>query len=91
MAMATETRKARMPPAFAEPHPQARSSRALRHQTDACERCDLYRNATQTVFGEGPSEARGVLVGEQPGDQEDIHEREVLGPWMNSPRNAAES
>jgi DNA polymerase len=53
---------------------------ALRHQADACERCDLYRDATQTVFGEGPSEARVVLVGEQPGDQEDTAGKPFVGP-----------
>ncbi len=37
-----------------------------------CTRCPLYRNATQTVFGEGPAGASLMLVGEQPGDQEDL-------------------
>lgn len=78
--MPTATRKAQVPPAFAEPHPRARSLSALRHQAEACERCDLYRDATQIVFGEGPSEARVVLVGEQPGDQEDIAGRPFVGP-----------
>lgn len=46
----------------------------------ACTRCPLYRNATQTVFGEGPAGARLLLVGEQPGDREDIAGRPFVGP-----------
>lgn len=42
---------------------------ALRAAAQGCEGCDLYRHATQTVFGEGPPKARVVMVGEQPGDQ----------------------
>jgi len=45
-----------------------------------CRRCPLYRNATQTVFGEGPADARLMLVGEQPGDQEDVAGRPFVGP-----------
>lgn len=45
-----------------------------------CERCPLYRNATQTVFGEGPVGALIILVGEQPGDQEDRVGRPFVGP-----------
>ncbi len=45
-----------------------------------CEACPLYRNATQTVFGEGPRAARLMLVGEQPGDQEDLKGRPFVGP-----------
>jgi uracil-DNA glycosylase family protein len=45
-----------------------------------CEACPLYRNATQTVFGEGPVSARLLLVGEQPGDQEDLKGRPFVGP-----------
>lgn len=45
-----------------------------------CTRCPLYRNATQTVFGEGPAGARLMLVGEQPGDQEDFAGRPFVGP-----------
>ncbi|MEC4589946.1 MULTISPECIES: UdgX family uracil-DNA binding protein [Nitrospirillum] len=45
-----------------------------------CRRCDLYRDATQVVFGEGPVDARLVLVGEQPGDQEDKAGRPFVGP-----------
>lgn len=80
MVNVTEARTARMPPVFAEPHPQERSLTALRRQADACERCDLYKHATQTGFGEGPSKARVILVGEQPGDHEDIAGRPFVGP-----------
>ena len=45
-----------------------------------CTRCDLYKNATQTVFGEGPADAHMMLVGEQPGDQEDLTGRPFVGP-----------
>jgi uracil-DNA glycosylase len=45
-----------------------------------CTRCDLYKNATQTVFGEGPADAALMLVGEQPGDQEDLAGRPFVGP-----------
>jgi DNA polymerase len=45
-----------------------------------CRGCDLYRNATQTVFGKGPATARAVLVGEQPGDQEDLQGAPFVGP-----------
>jgi DNA polymerase len=46
----------------------------------ACRRCDLWQHATQTVFGEGPLDARLMLVGEQPGDQEDLAGRPFVGP-----------
>ena len=45
-----------------------------------CTRCDLYRYATQTVFGEGPLDAKIVFVGEKPGDQEDLAGRPFVGP-----------
>ncbi len=45
-----------------------------------CARCDLYKYATQTVFGEGPLDAKIVFVGEQPGDQEDLAGRPFVGP-----------
>jgi len=53
---------------------------ALRDEAAHCTRCPLYKDATQTVFGEGPSDARVVMVGEQPGDQEDIQGRPFVGP-----------
>jgi uracil-DNA glycosylase family protein len=45
-----------------------------------CTRCSLYKNATQMVFGEGPADASLMLVGEQPGDQEDLQGRPFVGP-----------
>jgi DNA polymerase len=53
---------------------------SLRSAAACCEGCDLYRNATQTVFGEGPQQARYMLVGEQPGDQEDRQGHPFVGP-----------
>jgi DNA polymerase len=52
----------------------------LRKEAASCTRCDLYRHATQTVFGEGPAHADIVLVGEQPGDQEDLAGKPFVGP-----------
>jgi uracil-DNA glycosylase len=45
-----------------------------------CKACDLWKNATQTVFGEGSPDARIVFVGEQPGDREDLSGRPFVGP-----------
>jgi DNA polymerase len=45
-----------------------------------CQRCDLWKHATQTVFGEGPADAPMMLIGEQPGDQEDLAGRPFVGP-----------
>ena len=45
-----------------------------------CTRCDLYKCGTQTVFGEGPLDAKILFVGEQPGDQEDLAGRPFVGP-----------
>jgi uracil-DNA glycosylase family protein len=53
---------------------------SLRARAARCTACPLYRNATQTVFGEGPSTARVVLVGEQPGDKEDLAGHPFVGP-----------
>jgi len=57
-----------------------RSLKALRAAEDECTRCPLYKNATQTVFGEGPVHAAVVFVGEQPGDQEDLAGKPFVGP-----------
>jgi uracil-DNA glycosylase family protein len=53
---------------------------ALRKAAAGCRGCDLYKDATQTVFGEGPEDARIVMVGEQPGDREDVAGRPFVGP-----------
>jgi len=52
----------------------------LRVEARSCTRCDLYKNATQTVFGEGPADASLMLIGEQPGDQEDLAGLPFVGP-----------
>ena len=53
---------------------------ALAEEAAHCTRCHLYKHATQTVFGEGPSRARIMMVGEQPGDQEDLQGKPFVGP-----------
>jgi uracil-DNA glycosylase len=52
----------------------------LKAEADVCTRCDLYKCATQTVFGEGPLNSKILFVGEQPGDQEDLAGRPFVGP-----------
>jgi DNA polymerase len=52
----------------------------LRESAANCRACELWKRGTQTVFGEGGSKARVMLVGEQPGDQEDIQGRPFVGP-----------
>ncbi|MDX6697352.1 MAG: uracil-DNA glycosylase [Solirubrobacteraceae bacterium] len=52
----------------------------LREAAAGCRACDLWRGTTQTVFGEGPPRARLMLVGEQPGDREDIEGHPFVGP-----------
>jgi DNA polymerase len=59
---------------------EIRSLLALREAEAACMRCPLYRNATQVVPGEGPKHAKVMLVGEQPGDQEDKQGHPFVGP-----------
>jgi uracil-DNA glycosylase len=52
----------------------------LREAVQTCTACELYRGATQAVLGEGPAKARAMLVGEQPGDREDIEGHPFVGP-----------
>ncbi len=52
----------------------------LRAEAADCRACPLWKNATQTVFGEGPRHARIMLVGEQPGDKEDLAGKPFVGP-----------
>ncbi len=61
-------------------NPGQSSLTALRRRAKGCEACPLYKLGTQTVFGEGAASARLVLVGEQPGDQEDKVGRPFVGP-----------
>jgi uracil-DNA glycosylase family protein len=60
--------------------PDARSLTVLRAAVDSCRGCDLYEDANQAVFGQGPVDARLMLVGEQPGDVEDIDGQPFVGP-----------
>lgn len=53
---------------------------SLREAAGQCRGCPLYKNATQTVFGSGPLSARVVLVGEQPGNDEDLQGKPFVGP-----------
>lgn len=78
-----------VPPAFhhrlqtdlgQEPAVAAGSLEALCAEAEGCTRCPLHCNATQTVFGEGPEGAQVMLVGEQPGDEEDLAGRPFVGP-----------
>ena len=59
---------------------RAPSIRALRTRARDCRACDLWKPATQTVFGEGPDDARLVLLGEEPGDAEDRQGHPFVGP-----------
>jgi uracil-DNA glycosylase family protein len=67
---------------FARPAqpPDTASWSALREAAKDCEACHLYKRATQTVFGEGPKAATMMLVGEQPGDYEDVAGKPFVGP-----------
>jgi uracil-DNA glycosylase family protein len=62
------------------PGAEARRLAEIAGAAAQCDRCELYRNATQTVFGEGPVPASMMLVGEQPGDQEDKQGAPFVGP-----------
>src|SRR6187399_574186 len=57
-----------------------RALEATRREAADCRACPLWKPATQTVFGEGPPRARVMLVGEQPGDQEDLQGAPFVGP-----------
>jgi DNA polymerase len=58
----------------------ARTIHALGAAAAGCQACPLWRHATQTVFGDGPADARLMLIGEQPGDEEDHQGRPFVGP-----------
>jgi uracil-DNA glycosylase len=60
--------------------PEGGGLKALREAAAGCRGCHLWRPATQTVFGEGPKGARVMLVGEQPGDKEDLAGKPFVGP-----------
>jgi len=58
----------------------ASALKAVAREAASCTRCSLYRNATQTVFGEGSARASLMMVGEQPGDREDLEGHPFVGP-----------
>ncbi len=60
--------------------PTVRSVKQLRELARGCRACDLWARATQTVFGDGPSTARVLIVGEQPGNSEDLEGAPFVGP-----------
>lgn len=60
--------------------PERLSLKALREAARGCRGCPLWKVGTQTVFGEGPTKARVLMVGEQPGDREDLEGRPFVGP-----------
>jgi DNA polymerase len=62
------------------PVPSQRNLTTLRRAAAECKACDLWKTGTQTVFGEGTTDAEVMLVGEQPGDQEDKQGRPFVGP-----------
>jgi uracil-DNA glycosylase len=79
------TQKEREPelPLFAEAkrvNDPERALELLAAEARGCTRCPLHQNARQTVFGEGPADASLMLVGEEPGDQEDLVGRPFIGP-----------
>jgi uracil-DNA glycosylase len=74
--MATATEEYARP---AQP-PDTSSLAEMREAARACTACHLYKRATQTVFGEGPKDAAIMLVGEQPGDYEDVAGKPFVGP-----------
>lgn len=71
----TSRRKAETPSPLS-----GRSLQELARQAKGCTACPLFERGTQTVFGEGPASARIMLVGEQPGDAEDLAGRPFVGP-----------
>ena len=82
-AEAAAPRRSRVPPApspLSTPTPDSGAGEDQRELLDQCRNCPLWKHATQAVPGEGPTSARLMLVGEQPGDQEDLAGRPFVGP-----------
>ena len=77
---ATRTLRNAEVPEGSAPEPVHDSLAALREAASGCKRCPLWKPATQTVFGEGPARAKVLVVGEQPGDAEDLEGRPFVGP-----------
>ena len=76
--MISPAKPARTAAAAPEAAPNALAAAA--REAESCRRCDLWKPATQVVFGEGPPDARIMMIGEQPGDQEDLAGRPFVGP-----------
>ena len=74
------TCKPTAPAAEISPDVAAADLETLREEAAACRACPLWKDATQTVFGEGPDHAPLMLVGEQPGDKEDLAGHPFVGP-----------
>src|SRR5438876_12065183 len=73
-------RKPKSPPPESPPPESVSSLEELRAAVGSCQRCPLWKTATQGVSGEGAEKARVMLVGEQPGDQEDLAGKPFVGP-----------
>jgi uracil-DNA glycosylase family protein len=71
--------------------PQRRTLASLKKAAQGCRGCDLYKDATQTVFGEGNRRAVAVFVGEQPGDREDREGHPFVGPAGKLLRDAMDA
>jgi len=67
-------------PPVADQIPVRPTLKSIRAAAYGCRACDLYKRATQTVFGEGPTRPRVMMVGEQPGDAEDVAGHPFVGP-----------
>jgi uracil-DNA glycosylase len=78
--MAGMARRVQTPGSAADFLPSRHTSTALREAAASCRGCDLWKRGTQTVFGEGPADARVMMVGEQPGHEEDLAGRPFVGP-----------
>ncbi len=77
---ATEPHKSQKRPEPSMKHETSGDIATLREEAADCRACPLWKDATQTVFGEGPPHARIMLVGEQPGDKEDLAGKPFVGP-----------
>jgi uracil-DNA glycosylase family protein len=76
----TRSSAAKQRPGAAEWVPERRTLKALRDSAQKCRGCELYADATQAVVGDGPTDAELILLGEQPGDQEDRQGKPFVGP-----------
>jgi uracil-DNA glycosylase family protein len=78
--MATSSHDASAYPGAEAFLPEERDLASLHRAAEGCRGCDLWEESTQVVFGEGPVDAEIVLVGEQPGDREDVEGHPFVGP-----------